>query len=145
MSPDAEVLQVAAELRVSVGLLLRRMRQVQVNGEVTLPESAVLSRLDRGGPSTPGGLAQAEQISQQSMGATVAGLEARGLVARAPDPEDGRRAVLTITAAGRAVAHGRRDARTRQLAEALAATFTDEEIARLGAAAPLLERLAQSI
>jgi DNA-binding MarR family transcriptional regulator len=140
MSRDAEVLQVAAELRVSIGLLLRRLRQVQVNGEVTLPESAVLSRLDRGGPSTASGLAKAEQISPQSIGATVAGLEARG-----PDPEDGRRSVLTITAAGHAVAHGRRDARTRQLAAALGAGFTEEEIARLGAAAPLLERLAQSI
>jgi DNA-binding MarR family transcriptional regulator len=145
MSRDAEVLQVAAELRVSIGLLLRRLRQVQVDGEVTLPESAVLSRLERGGPSTSSALAKVEQISPQSMGATVAGLEARGLVARAPDPEDGRRAVLTITAAGRAVAHGRRDARTRQLAAALGAGFTEEEIARLGAAAPLLERLAQSI
>ena len=37
-------------------------------------------------PATPGELAKLEQISPQSMGATLASLEARGLVQRRPDP-----------------------------------------------------------
>ena len=145
MSEDPDVGQVAAALRVSIGLLLRRLRQVQVEGELTLPESSALTRLDRGGPTTPIELAKLEQISPQSMGATLGALEARGLVGRRPDPRDGRRVVLSATEAGRAVLADRRNERTSQLAQALSAGFTPAELSQLMAAAPLLERLAQSI
>jgi DNA-binding MarR family transcriptional regulator len=145
VSEEPEVGQVAAALRVSIGLLLRRLRQVQVEGELTLPESSALVRLDRGGPTTPGELAKLEQISPQSMGATLAALEARGLVERRPDPRDGRRVVLSVTEAGRDVLLDKRNARARQLAQALSAGFTPAELKQLMAAAPLLERLAQSI
>jgi DNA-binding MarR family transcriptional regulator len=145
MSQDPDVGQVAAALRVSIGLLLRRLRQVQVEGELTLPESSALTRLDRGGPTTPGELAKLEQISPQSMGATLAGLEARGLVARHADPEDGRRVLLSLTEAGQRTMQDKRNARNEQLAKVLEAMFTPEEIRQLAAATPLLERLAQSI
>jgi DNA-binding MarR family transcriptional regulator len=79
------------------------------------------------------------------MGATLAGLEARGLVERRPDPDDGRRVVLSVTAAGLQTLRDRRNTRTRALAEALTGTFTRQELTQLMAAAPLLERLAQSI
>ena len=145
MGEDPDVGQVAAALRVSIGLLLRRLRQVQVEGELSLPESSALVRLDRGGPTTPGELAKLEQISPQSMGATLAALEARGLVVRRPDPRDGRRVVLSVTEAGRDVLLDKRNARARQLAQALSAGFTPAELRQLMTAAPLLERLAQSI
>ena len=140
--PDTS--DVAAALRESIGLLLRRLRQQQP-GELTLPENAALTRLNRGGPTTSSALAKLEQISPQSMGATLAGLEARGLVARHPDTADGRRVVLSLTEAGHQVLQDKRNARTRQLAEALAARFTLDEVRLLAEAAPLLERLAQSI
>ena len=141
---EPDVSDVAAALRESIGLLLRRLRQ-HVEGELTLPENAALTRLNRSGPTTSSALAKLEQISPQSMGATLAGLEARGLVARQPDPQDGRRVLLSVTEAGHRVLQDKRNARTRQLAEALSARFTPGEIRQLAAAAPLLERLAQSI
>jgi DNA-binding MarR family transcriptional regulator len=142
---DPELEPLAAALRAGVGLLLRRMRQSPVAGELTLPESAALARLDRGGPTTAAALARQEQISPQSMGATLAALEARGLVARTADPGDGRRVILSLTEAGREVRRERTDARTRQLARALSAGFDLAELEQLKAAAPLLERLAESI
>jgi DNA-binding MarR family transcriptional regulator len=145
MSQDPDVGQVAAALRVSIGLLLRRLRQVRVEGELTLPESSALVRLDRAGPATPGALAKLEQISPQSMGATLGALEARGLVERRPDPGDGRRVVLSLTEAGLETLRNRRNERTEQLARALATGFTRSELKRLMAVAPLIERLAQSI
>jgi DNA-binding MarR family transcriptional regulator len=145
MPEDLDVNDVAAALRESIGLLLRRLRQVPAEGELTLPESAALTRLHRGGPATSSALAKLEQISPQSMGATLAALEARGLVERHPDPDDGRRVVLSITGAGRRLVHSKRNARTEQLAKALAAGFSPGEIGKLRAVAPLLERLAQSI
>ena len=142
---DQDVTEVAGALRASIGLLLRRLRQVQAEGELTLPESAALTRLNRGGPSTASALARLEQISPQSMGATLGALEARGLVERRPDPGDGRRVLLSVTGAGLQVLQSKRNARTERLAKALAAGFTPSEVRQLEAAAPLLERLAQNI
>jgi len=145
MSGEPDVHDIAAALRVSVGMLLRRLRQVRPDDELTLPESSALARLDRTGPATPGALAKVEQISPQSMGATLAALEARGLIARQADPGDGRRVVLSVTDAGLELLRNKRGARTEQLAQALSAGFTAAELRQLAAAAPLLERLAQSI
>jgi DNA-binding MarR family transcriptional regulator len=145
MTQGPDVSEVAGALRVSIGLLLRRLRQLRVEGELTLPESSALTRLDRGGPATASALARLEQISPQSMGATLASLEAKGLIERRADPEDGRRAVLSVTAAGLRLLRTKRNARVEQLANALSAGFTSAELQVLLAAAPLLERLAQSI
>lgn len=145
MSQEPDVQDLAAALRVSVGMLLRRLRQVRPDDDLSLPESSALARLDRTGPATPGALAKVEQISPQSMGTTLAALEARGLVERHPDPADGRRVVLSVTDAGLKLLRNKRGARTEQLAKALSAGFTQDELRQLAVAAPLLERLAQSI
>ena len=136
--------RMAASLRVSVGMLRRRQRQ------------AAPIRTDAAGELSPGPARalrpghfwrarQVEQIRPQSMGATLAALEARGLIARQPDPADGRRVVLSVTEAGLELLRNKRGARTEQLAQALSAGFTAAELRQLAAAAPLLERLAQSI
>lgn len=145
MTQDPDLAQVAGALRVSIGLLVRRLRQVQAEGELTLPETSALARLDRGGPATPSALAKLEQISPQSMGATLGALEARGLVERRPDPEDGRQVVISATETGMAALRNRRNARTEALAQALSTGFTRSELKELMAVAPLLERLAQSL
>jgi DNA-binding MarR family transcriptional regulator len=145
MTQAIDINEVAGALRVSVGLLVRRLRQVKAQGEITLPESSALARLDRGGPTTSGALARLEQISPQSMGATLAALEERGLVERQPDPEDGRRAVISVSDTGRQFMRDRRNESTERLASALSATFTQAELAQLLTAAPLLERLAQAL
>ena len=145
MAQDPDVDQVAGALRVSIGLLVRRLRQVQTEGELTLPETSALARLDRGGPATPSALAKLEQISPQSMGATLGALEARGLVERRPDPEDGRQVVISATEAGLQALRNRRNARTEALAQALSTGFTRSELKELMAVAPLLDRLAQSL
>ena len=141
--PDAA--EVAAGLRVSVGMLVRRLRLVQAEGELTMPESSALARLDRGGPATASALARLEQISPQSMGATLSGLEARGFIERRADPQDGRRVVLSLSDAGLQALRDKRNARTERLAAALSGGFSETELAQLMAAVPLIERLAQSI
>src|SRR5580693_6427760 len=133
---DAE--QVAAALYLSVGLFKRRIRQTPVEGELSLPESSALRRLERGGPATVTALAKAEQISVQT-------LEARRLIDRHPDPADGRRSVMSVTEAGLAALNDKRNARIAQLARVLAAGFTPKELGQLMAAAPLIERLAENI
>ena len=145
MGEEVDAAEVAAGLRVSIGMVVRRLRLVQSEGELTLPESSALARLDRGGPTTSSALARLEQISAQSMGATLSALEARGFVERRPDPGDGRRIVISLSEAGLAALRDKRNARTERLAQALSSGFTDAELRQLVAIVPLFERLAQQI
>ena len=140
-----DVNEVAGALRVTVGLLIRAMRQPLNEGELSIAESSALSRLERGGPATSSDLARLDRISPQSMGVTVAALLDRGLIARSRDPEDGRRIVLSITEAGRRMVHDKRGARTEQIAAALRSGFSSDELSQLMAAAALLERLAEKL
>ena len=144
-SDEPDVEQVAAALQLSIRLLRRQLRQSHSDSELTLPATSALALLDRGGPTTPGALAKIEQISPQSMGATLSSLEARGLVERRADPADGRRVGMSITDAGTAALRIRRTARTEQLAHALSAGFTSQELNKLISAAPLIERLAHNL
>ncbi|MFE2417389.1 MarR family winged helix-turn-helix transcriptional regulator [Streptomyces hokutonensis] len=142
--PDPEA--VASALMTSIGVLLRRVRQLPVGGGLTMPERAALAQLDRSGPTTSSALARDAQITAQAMGATLGALRTRGLVERRPDPEDGRRVVLTLTDEGRQALRDKRNARAELLGRALTGgTFTPAELKQLAVAAPLLERLAQNI
>jgi DNA-binding MarR family transcriptional regulator len=145
MVSEANIRETAAALQLSVGLLKRRARETARDGELSSPEISVLSRLDRNGPGTTAALARWEQITPQAMGATVAALETRELIVRTPDPEDGRRSILTITEAGERALRAGRNALTDLMAGALSRGFTPGEIEQLRVAAPLIERLAQLI
>jgi DNA-binding MarR family transcriptional regulator len=144
MAVERRIEEVARALLLGVGLLRRRLRQVPVADALTFPETAALGRLDRGGPAAAADLARQEQISPQSMGATLSELEARGLINRQPDPRDGRRIMLSISASGRRELNRRRNARVEQLARGLA-NFTESELGQLAVAAPLIERLASQL
>jgi len=141
---ESERDRAARALFTSMGLLRRRLRAVGSPGELTFPEVAALARLQRNGPATSAELARIEQISPQSMGATLAGLQERGLVSRSADPDDGRRVVMSVTDAGRQMIERRRDVRVEQIAAALEG-FTSTELQRMRAVAPLIERLADAL
>ncbi len=145
MGDEPDVDEVAEAVLAGVSLLVRRVRQSPVEGELSMPERSAMSRLARNGPATSAALARLEQISPQSMGATLARLEARGVVQRGADPSDGRRVVLSLTAAGVSLLRTKRSARSAQLARALADGFSEAELVQLAAAAPLLERLGRRL
>ena len=141
--PDAG--EIAETLLAGVGLLVRRLRQLPSDGGLTMPERSALSRLDRGGPATSAELAREAQLTPQSMGTTVAGLTARGLIRRDRDPGDGRRVVLSISRDGLNLLRSKRNTRNQQVATALVAEFTPAELKRLRTALPLIERLARRL
>jgi len=91
---------------------------------------------------TTAGLARREQITPQAMGATIASLEKLGLVVRSADAADARRSILSLTPEGLASVHSGRNAVVDKVTAVLEESFTDEEIAILAVAAPLIERLA---
>jgi len=91
----------AADLRVLISQLKRRLREQATLGDLTESQIAVLRRLDSDGPATVTTLARAEGMRPQSMGANVAALQAAGLISGSPDPNDGRQTILSLTAACR--------------------------------------------
>jgi DNA-binding MarR family transcriptional regulator len=141
----ADLDRVAGDLSASLGLLVRRLRQVHVDGDLTLSQASVLVRLERDGPSTPGALAALEQITPQSMGAILAALQESALVSRSGDPSDGRRVFVSITGAGRESLQGVRDEKARRLARAMTEGFSPTEQRQLIEAIPLLQRLGQLV
>ncbi|MGW4912615.1 MarR family winged helix-turn-helix transcriptional regulator [Streptomyces sp. NPDC004270] len=146
MHDDLDPDEVAAVLLASLSVLVRRVRQVPTGDGLTMPERTALSHLERSGAATSSALAREVQITAQAMGATLSALSARGLVERRPDPNDGRRVVLTVTDAGVQALKNKRNARAELLAHALTSgMFTPAELEQLAVAAPLLERLAQNI
>ncbi len=144
VAADLSLEQVAAEIRGTLAALYRRIRQTKQIGDLTLPESSALSRLRHGGPTTGAALAKLEQISPQSIGVTVAALEAKALIQRSADPADGRRVILSLTRAGDATVEARRSARDQQFTRALGA-LSAEERNQLLQVMPVLERLAAEL
>ncbi|MFC9284480.1 MarR family winged helix-turn-helix transcriptional regulator [Streptomyces collinus] len=141
---DEDGVALAAGLRLAMGRIVRRLRQAHAVGDLTLSGVSVLARLAAAGPDSPGSLAELERVRPQAMATTLAGLEQRGLVGRTPDAADGRRAIVSITEAGRLVLEERRSESVDRLARALD-EFTPEERAALRAAMPLLDRLADRL
>jgi DNA-binding MarR family transcriptional regulator len=139
----ADVTQVANELRIVLGRIVRRLRQGHKAGELTLSELSVLSRLERHGSLPAGVLAEQERISPQAMTTILAVLDDRGLAARDADSRDGRRVSMSATQAGRTLLAGRRSRNAQRMARALDEALTSAERDQLLAAIPLLERLAE--
>lgn len=133
--------QLASDLRVVLGQLMRRLR---AEHRFSISHGAVLGRLDREGPRSVSDLAAAERVRPQSMAQTVGELETAGLVSRAPDPSDGRRALVDLTAEGRVVLRADRAQREGWLAEAISQDFSPREQAVLFEAVDLLRRLAEA-
>jgi DNA-binding MarR family transcriptional regulator len=144
-TPDSSPADIAEALRLTIGRLARRIRQAHAVGDLTLSERSEMARLDRDGALAPGVLAELERVRPQAMASTLATLEERGLVSRRQDPADGRRAVMTVTDAGRKVLADRRSESVRNLAAAIEEEFTHDERSRLLELLPLLDRLEERL
>jgi DNA-binding MarR family transcriptional regulator len=148
VDPDG-VTEVAQHLRVAVGRVARRLRRLSAEGDdlgaTKFNELLVLARLDHEGPLSPSDLATYERVTSQAITAIVRGLESDGLVARQAHSTDGRRTVLSITAAGRAAFCGPEQAALRTTVDRLRTEFTADEVRQIAAAIPRLERLAEAL
>jgi DNA-binding MarR family transcriptional regulator len=133
--------ELARELRVLVGRLRRRVKEVADTYELTSSQLAVVSRLDRDGPATASDLAAAERVRPQSMAATLAALDERGWLVRRQDPDDGRKQLLSLSETAHDLLSDSRQVRDEWLGRALAEKYTDAERATIAEALRLLGRL----
>lgn len=132
----------AQNLRAVLGKMKRRLREQAETGDLTPSQISVLLRLEKDGAATASGLARAEGMRPQSIVPIIAALEKAGLVAGAPDPTDGRRIILSLTAACRSRLAQGRAARQDWLTRTLQARLSAQEQGTLAQAVALLERLA---
>jgi DNA-binding MarR family transcriptional regulator len=134
----------AEDLRVLVGKLRRRLREEAHIGDFTPSQIQVLGLLEREGPATVTELARAQGMRPQSMGETVAVLKAAGFVRGAPDPNDGRQTVLSLTPTFRKKIKASRAAREDWLFRTIQTRFSAAEQQQLAIGVDLLKRLIAS-
>jgi DNA-binding MarR family transcriptional regulator len=107
----------------------------------------LLNRVSREGPSRLTSLACKEGVSQPSMTQLIQRLERQGLVGRLADPDDGRVAIVAITAEGQALLDARTQTRRERLAVLLDTLSAEDAFAlwlSAQVALPILQRLAHN-
>ncbi|MEU6000017.1 MarR family transcriptional regulator [Streptomyces sp. NPDC047197] len=142
-SDDPTPEQIAADLSNVVRRLVRRLRGVTPATGLSPSQRSVLARLGHTGPTTTAALAREELVRPQSMRLTVGALEEMGLVERAPDPDDGRQSVVSVTDQGQRTLTEMRAAKHDWLSTVLADGLDPAERRQLTDAIVLLERLVQ--
>ncbi len=143
MAPTADttLTDLAARLRMAIVRTSRRLRQEAAGGEALTPTAvAALATVERHGPLTPSEVAEIERIKRPTATRTLRGLEQAGLLERAPDPEDGRSALVSVTAAGRERLRRLRGRKNAFLARRMR-DLPAEDLRTLERAAEILEQM----
>lgn len=138
--PVPDVSAVADSLRLSVTRLARILRRQDLDA---LPPtlSSALHSISSDGPLTLGDLAALEHVAPPTITRVVDKLKARGLVECVQDEQDRRVSRVRATPAGHRYLHRSRTRRTAWLSAVLT-ELPPEDLARLLAAAPVLDQLA---
>jgi DNA-binding MarR family transcriptional regulator len=139
LSPATEREQLAARLRLAVTRLNRRLR-AEADSGLTASGMAALATIGRRGPLALGELAAVEGVKPPTMTATVAGLEAEGLIARTADEKDRRVSRVALTARGRQRLERVRSRKTAYLAARLE-RLEEHQLGQLDQAIGLFELL----
>ncbi|HET9162793.1 MAG TPA: MarR family transcriptional regulator [Solirubrobacterales bacterium] len=141
MTDDTTLIDTAARLRMAIVRTSRRLRQEAAGvGQLTPTSAAALATVERHGPLTPSELAEIERVKRPTATRTLGVLGEAGLVERAPDPADGRSALVSITAAGRERLRRLRGRKNAYLARRMR-ELADDDVATLDRAAAILERV----
>jgi DNA-binding MarR family transcriptional regulator len=140
-APDTTPTDTASQLRNAIVRTSRALRQEAATETGLSPSTtAALATINRSGPLTPSELAELERVKRPSMTRTLACLDREGLIARTPDPADGRSSLVAINDAGRERLARLRRRKSAYLARRMRG-LAPEEIETLARAAELLERM----
>jgi DNA-binding MarR family transcriptional regulator len=142
-SDDPHLMAMAGDLRMLISQLKRRLREQAALDDFTPSQISALFQLEKA-PSTVTALAQTQGVRPQSMGATIAALEAANLIVPTPDPADGRKTLWSLTQDARQRVTANRAARSDWLSRAIHRELNADEQAQLATGLALLRRLANS-
>ena len=141
---QTDLTETAAHLSLAVARIARRLRQeaTKPGGEsfLTPAMTSALAAVERKGPITPSELADIELVKRPTATRLLARLEGAGMVERTPDPDDGRSAIVTVTAKGRDRLRRVRVRKNAYLARRMKA-LPPADVATLGRAAEILEAM----
>lgn len=140
--PTSEPTPAARHLRTTVGDLVRAAR---VDDRMPAITGGLLDLLSRHGPLTTADLAELRQVRHQTMAASVADLVEAGLVKVTPHPDDRRKKLNALTAAGRAALAADAGRREAKLAKAIARALTQDELGELRRGLDLLDRVVAAL
>jgi DNA-binding MarR family transcriptional regulator len=116
-------------------------KRMEASFGVTAPQRIVIRIVGRFPGISAGEVAEILHLHPSTLTGVLRRLEARGMVTRAADPRDGRRALLTLTARGRKV-----DAlRTGTVESAVRRVLTDLPLGAAQSARALADRLAAEL
>jgi DNA-binding MarR family transcriptional regulator len=134
----------AVRLAMAVSRLRSRLRIESGLRSTGIPISqlAVLGRIIDEGPTTAAALAAGEHVTQQAIAQSLATLKQRGLVEKQADPSDGRKSLVSATAAGRKLRETIAASREEWITRAIDAAVKPEERPLLKEAIELIERIA---
>jgi DNA-binding MarR family transcriptional regulator len=120
-----------------IGFILRQVSQrhaalfsAGIGDDLTATQWAVLAKLQERGPCSQNRLGRRTAMDAATIKGVVDRLGKRGLIETRPDPEDGRRLEVALTAAGHAAAD-RIAANAHRITEETLAPLTDAEQATL--------------
>jgi len=133
--------ELAVQLRSVLGKLRRRLREQGARDDHTPSQVAVVLRLERDGPATVSDLARAEGMRPQSMSATVASLQADGLLVCSTDPKDGRKMLMSLSKKAERLLREGRAVRQDWLSHTIAQRLSEKEQQKLVATLELLHRI----
>jgi DNA-binding MarR family transcriptional regulator len=119
---------------------LNRRLRAEADSGLTASGMAALATIGRRGPVALGELAAVEGVKPPTMTATVAGLEAEGLIARTADEKDRRVSRVALTARGRQRLERARSRKTAYLAARLE-RLEEHQLEQLDQAIGLFELL----
>jgi DNA-binding MarR family transcriptional regulator len=141
---EGSTAEVAVRLSVAMSRLKSRLREEagMTRSGFTISQLAILQRILDKGPTTAAALAAAEHVSQQAVAQSVAILKEAGLVRGDRDATDGRKVLISVTAAGRELFESLLNSRKAWLVEAIDAMIGPAERPNLDITIELLERLA---
>jgi DNA-binding MarR family transcriptional regulator len=145
-SPVAEsesAADLAAQLRTVLSRLKRRLREQGGRGDLTLSQISVLLRLEKDGAATVSGLARAEGMRPQSMSSIVMSLQDAGLVSGIPDPNDGRKTLMSLSKKCEKLLKEGRAARQDWLTKIILQKLSAQEQQQLSTTLDLLSRLTE--
>ncbi len=94
---------------------------------------------------TTADLATRRQVRHQTMATTVKDLHDAGYVVATPHEGDGRKKILSLTAAGRRALERDRQDRVTRLVAAMEQSLTGDELRVVADALPLIDRVTVSI
>jgi len=143
MDPDPK--HTAVRLRVSLFALMRQLRQTAPPDGIGSARLSVLGALYRRGPMAPTELAAHERVKLQTLTRLLAELEAKAWIVREPDPDDGRRSVLSLTRLGVRQLTADVQRREASLATAIGTALTPAQQAQLLKACEALDAVTTAL